>query len=174
MRPLFTPTINHSSSTRGLTLIEVLIVIVVLGIVLAFVIPVLSDPNANIKEAQAAFTQATDRARGLVRRFSTDYRLEITNGGNSFRYYPVDRNNNAVTGLTEIRQKLPNNVILEGVINTDLSKPIFLGPFGRVQRGAAEQCFKISAPTAPKQAAVSLVGVTGKVIPRGLTTTACQ
>jgi type IV pilus assembly protein PilA len=159
---------------RGFTLIEMLIVIAVLGIILAIGIPALRDPNANVREAQVAFAQATDRARGLVRRFNTDYRLEITNGGNSFRYYPSDQSGNVISGLTEINQTLSNGVKLEVGMNIDLTKAIFLGPFARTGSGAAEQCFKISSSTAPKQAAISLVGVTGKVISRGLTTTACQ
>jgi type IV pilus assembly protein PilA len=166
--------VKRSSFTQGFTLIEMLTVIAVLGIILALGIPALRDPNASVKEGQVAFAQATDRARGLVRRFNTDYRLEITNSGNSFRYYPVNGSNVAITGLTEISQKLPDGVVLQAVIGTDLSQPIFIGPFARTQSGAAERCFSISSSRAPKQAAISLVGVTGKVIPRGLTETACQ
>jgi type IV pilus assembly protein PilA len=166
--------VKHSSFTKGFTLIEMLIVIAVLGIILAIGIPAFRDPNASVKEAQASFAQATDRARGLVRRFNTDYRLEITNSGNSFRYYPVNASNTAINGLTEISQKLPEGVVLQAVLGNDLSQPIFIGPFARTQSGAAERCFSISSSRAPKQAAVSLVGVTGKVIPRGLSETACQ
>jgi prepilin-type N-terminal cleavage/methylation domain-containing protein len=159
------------SSRQGVTLVEMMLVIAIVAVLLA-IVPAFRDPDNGLKEAQRVFTQATDRARGLVRRFNIDYRLDITNGGNSFRYYPVDQSNIAVSGLTEISRKLPDGIVLAGATNVDLTQPIFLGPFARTREGASEQCFRISS--ASRQAGVSLIGVTGKVIPRGLTTTACQ
>ncbi len=152
----------------GFSMVEMLVVIAVLGIALAFALPLLGDNGRRlVREAQTRFSSDIERVRTLVPRFNASYLLTISANNNTYSLVPQDASGNVITGIPTINGVMPNGATLFAMTGADLTTPLYRAPFGRFGGGAAESCFEIRGPN-NFRAAVSLNGVTGKVITRAV------
>jgi prepilin-type N-terminal cleavage/methylation domain-containing protein len=152
---------------RGITLIEMLVVIAIIGIVSALGVSLLgNNDERSTREAQTEFVNDLERVRSLVIRYNVGYELSIAPDQKSYSLTPKD-----LAGVT------PTNVpVVSGTLNratlqpkSTLTLPVILyrAPYARLGIGGAAGCFELVGGS-DYRAVVSLVGVTGKVIPRAL------
>ena len=183
---------------NGFTLLELLLVIAVIGVIAAVGFWALgSTRNAfRLREAQTQLTQTVDRARTLSRRFGRNYLIEVrlpTTGANpknySYRISPRRFVRDYVNGTTSYPEVPDTDSNKPPVFEIELPKGIgfgalanntsvrIAGPFGRLADVSTNKfCFVLLDSSTPISAGVELLGVTGKVVSRGLSNgnTSCQ
>lgn len=154
----------------GFSLVEMLIVIAVLGIVLALGVSLLGNSNERaVREAQAQLAADLSRVRTLVQRFNVSYELEISSDKKTYTLTPKDIANTTVATASTITRTM-NSITLEVASSVTLPARLYTAPFGRFGN-AAPTCLELVGGQ-NYRAAVSLIGVTGKIIPRQVTSSA--
>jgi type II secretory pathway pseudopilin PulG len=165
---------------QGFTILELLIIIVIVGILTALAFGSVNAGKASreLREGQTNFSQALERARTLVKRYNYNYLLTIATDKKSFTLSARNAAGAAVTSSApDVSGTLPSSVTLELPTGTtaDLTKVLFKAPFAGIQTGGAPICFLLKSTTSSLQTAIDLVGVTGKVVTRAISTaTACN
>jgi type IV pilus assembly protein PilA len=172
----------------GFTLLELLIVIAMIGILAAVGFNAMAQFRArqHLRESQLQFSQTVERARALSRRYSQFVKVTVmppSSGTPDAPYtyemaaYTVTRN--YTTGADDTYTKvttdpapvvvaLPDDLRITNITaNTDL---ILMGPFGRLNSAPRHSyCFQRRGDN-NLLARVDVLGVTGKVVARGVQT----
>ena len=149
----------------GVTLIEVAVVLGLLGIAAGFTarFATARADRARLHEGQVVLAKAFERARGLARRFNEDYRVVVRRGA-------VD----VVPGAAALAANpaLPafeDRPYGAGVVALAPLEVVFGAPFGRLWADDDVRVeLEYRGPSGTYRAAVDLVGVTGKVVTRGI------
>lgn len=164
------------SRNQGFTIIEMLVVLAILGIITAIGIGTLNSGRDKrfVQEGQTAFAQSVERVRSLVRRFGYDYKLTIAADNKSYVFKPQTTSTAAAVtnSAPDVTGTMPATVTLKlGTGSSfNLLNPIYLAPFGRLASGGAPICFEVLSTTTSLKSAIDLVGVTGKVVTRAIST----
>jgi prepilin-type N-terminal cleavage/methylation domain-containing protein len=164
---------KSQSSRFGFSLIEMLIVLAVLGIILAFAVPqVLNSIRVSrLREAQTQLVKALEETRSAVRRYSYTHRIEFNLASRSYNIYAIDSNGAKVVASSppEINGVLLNDIkILAIKSNISGSTSFdFNAPLGRFSR-ASPISIQIGYAADDYKTEVDVVGVTGLVVNRGI------
>jgi type IV pilus assembly protein PilA len=164
------------SRIQGFTIIEMLIVLAILGIVTAIGVGSLNSGRDKraVLEGQTAFAQSVERVRSLVRRYGYDYRLTIAADNKSYVFKPQSTVTAAAVSNTapDVVGAMPATVKIKLGTGSAfiISNPIYFAPFGRLGNGGAPICFELLSTTTTLKSAIDLVGVTGKVVTRAIST----
>jgi prepilin-type N-terminal cleavage/methylation domain-containing protein len=169
---------NIHSRNYGFTLLEILMVIAVLGIITVLGISFLGKRDRPaLQEGQTSFAQSLERVRTLVRRYAYDYVLTIATDNKSYIFKAQTTKSSgtqaAVTNSApDISGKMPDTVRLKlGTTSSFiLTNPIYLAPYSRLGTGGAPICFEFSNTASTLKTATDLVGITGKVVNRAIST----
>jgi prepilin-type N-terminal cleavage/methylation domain-containing protein len=162
-----------STSQFGFSLIEMLIVLSILGIILAFAVPQIlnSIKVSRLREAQTQLIRALEETRSAVRKYSYTHRIDFNLTTNSYNIYAVDSSGVKVTSSPppEISEVLINDIkILEIKSNIPGSTSFdFNAPLGRFSR-ANPISIRIGYSEDDYKTEVDIIGVTGLVVNRGI------
>ena len=145
---------RHTSKT-GVTLIEILLVLAVVGIFLALSTPLLRGFRARLElqSAQRSFVETLNRARSESRRTSVDHSVTWTNQAINLK-----REDEVIQSL----RLSPAERISLTRGNKNSGELIYSAPYGRAS--ASSQTFELEHEfRADKKALVIVYGLTGKV-----------
>jgi type II secretory pathway pseudopilin PulG len=165
---------------QGFTILELLGVMLIVGLLTALGFSSVNSGKSGreLREGQSSFAQALERSRTLVKRYNYNYLLTIAADKKSFVLSARNAAGAVVTNSApDISGTLPASVTLELPAGSvaDLTKALFRAPFSGIQTGGAPICFLLKSTTSGLQTAIDLVGVTGKVVTRAISTaTACN
>lgn len=155
----------------GLTLIEILVVIAILGIILVFAAPtwLREQQVQQLRAAQAQVSTIFERAQSLSRRYSYNYRISINPTNKTVEYFAVNSTNVRQTAYPSELQRLQSNISFIGM--SSVTEFNYQAPYGRAPAGAASQSFQIGfgAGANDLKTRVDIIGVTGMVVQRGIT-----
>ncbi len=158
---------------QGFTLLELLVVIFVLGVILAFGIGgILREQRVQqLRQVQTQLATDIERARSLARRYSYNYRGTLTIATGVYAFEPVNFAGAVVTGVPTVSGKLSASIKIMSTKPPATTSLVFgyTGPFGRLSAGASNVSIQIGYGVGQLKTSVDLIGVTGQVIRRGIT-----
>jgi type IV pilus assembly protein PilA len=179
--------IRHSVRPRlrrsaGLSLLEMLIVIAIIGIMAGIGLVNFQSfrRNLELREAQLQVATSIERARGLSRRYSFAFQFAAEkNASNKFQYSTTAQSFNRnyasktetytnVSDPAPSTVELPANITISNVSSTTPVSFRMFGPFGRMNSAARVTLCVRHASNPNLLARIDVLGVTGKVVARGI------
>jgi prepilin-type N-terminal cleavage/methylation domain-containing protein len=142
---------------KGITLIEILIVIAIIGIVSALGASLLNTETGRVREDQAAIAALIERSKSLTVRYNASTTIEAINP----------------TTIRAQGKTLDGTVVWETTLNLNhttfypdpaSNRIVFRAPYARTLNGSVH--LEIRSPR--YRADIDAIGVTGKVIVRTL------
>jgi prepilin-type N-terminal cleavage/methylation domain-containing protein len=158
------------NKTSGLTIIEMLVVIAIIGILAALSIPNIlrSRDVSRLRDIQSAVIKDIEKAKSLNRRHSYDYTLSFNTTTNSYSFAPPS---GASSESATITGKLPSDAKISSIPESVTLK----APFGRIDATSAasggtgtKSWVEIELIGKSIKTGIDIIGVTGIVVKRGI------